>query len=278
MIINKKNSKIIRKAKNTLGEGLYVSSVGIFWLDIINKKLFVNYVDGRVSEFTLPEMASCIWKVEKPLVYIVSVSGICIFNLITKYWNVLAKMPSIKSRPMRANDGVEFNKGYCLFGTMELEPTGENGALYIYNGENITELYHGIGIPNSFIKVSESSFLITDSLKRKVYSFTLNKHFNAIEKKVVWLDLSDSKHTPDGGCCDDKGNIYLSMWDGSCVNKYDKNANLLSIFELPVKRPTNCKLSYNGKSIIVTTAREGLSEEELALSPESGSLFQIGLK
>jgi len=274
---NKANNEVLVNTENLLGEGLYVASNGLFWLDIISKKLFVKFDCEQVEEFTLPEMASSVWKVNGDLVYMVSVSGVCTFNLNTKSWRVLAGMPEKKIKLMRSNDGIGINDECFLFGTMELEPTGKEGALYIYDGKSIVKIYDGIGIPNSFIKVSDNTFLISDSLEQKVYRFTLNKQLNAIIKKTLWLDLADYEYTPDGGCCDDNANIYLSMWDGYCINKYDKNANLVSIYKLPVKRPTNCKLSNDKKHLVVTTAREGLSIDLLTNNPHSGSLLQIRL-
>jgi len=274
---NKANSEVLVNTENLLGEGLYVTSNGLFWLDIISKKLFVKFDCRQVKEFTLPEMASSVWKVDGALVYMVSVSGVCTFNLNTKSWTVLARMPEKKIKLMRANDGIGINNDCFLFGTMELEPTGKEGALYIYNGKRIVKIYDGIGIPNSFIKVSDNTFLISDSFEQKVYRFTLNKQLSAIIKKTLWLDLAGYEYTPDGGCCDDKSYIYLSMWDGYCINKYDNNANLVSVYKLSVKRPTNCKISNDKKHLVVTTAREGIPIEQLTNNPYSGSLLQIRL-
>lgn len=271
----KANNEVLVCTENLLGEGLYVASNGFFWLDIISKKLFIKFDSEQVKEFTLPEMASTVWKVDGALVYLVTVSGICTFNFYTKSWTILAGMPEKKIKLMRANDGVGIDNERFLFGTMELEPTGKEGALYIYNGKDIVKIYDGIGIPNSFIKVSDNKFLISDSFEQKVYLFTLNKQLSAVITKTLWLDLSDYEYTPDGGCRDDDANIYLSMWDGYCINKYDNNANLISVYKLPVKRPTNCKLSNDKKHLVVTTAREGLSIDLLTNNPYSGSLFQI---
>jgi sugar lactone lactonase YvrE len=278
MTKNITNHSVLQYCTNTLGEGLHICASGIYWLDIIETTLFLKIKDGRLLEFNLPEQASVIWKVEGRLVYLASESGICTFDLETNNFTVFTAMPETDSSSlMRANDGTGIDNERYFFGTMEKHPSGSNGALYVATQENISKVYEGIGIPNSFIRVNESSFLVSDSLQCLTYRFTFNSQFSAIEKKELWLDLSNSGCTPDGGCVDDKGNIYIAIWGGACVNKYDKDANLISTYQLPALQPTNCKLSIDGKSLFITSARQELSESELEKYPSSGSLYQIGL-
>lgn len=272
------NHSIIQNCKNTLGEGLHVCISGLYWLDIIEAKLFVKSDDELFFEFNLPEQASSILKVDNQIVYLASESGICIFDIENQDWSVIAAIPDNENlSSMRANDGVAVDDGRYFFGTMEKQISGSNGSLYIATEESISKVHEGIGIPNSFIRVNEYSFLVSDSFKSVIYRFTFNTQFSAIEKCELWLDLSNFSFTPDGGCIDVHGNIYIAMWNGSCVHKYSKHADLISTYQLPALKPTNCKLSMDGKSLLVTTARQDMSESELEKYPRSGSLFQIGL-
>jgi sugar lactone lactonase YvrE len=268
--------KIYKQVSNTLGEGLFVSTLGVFWLDIKKAKLFCLFNKKSLRVFQLPEQASAVWKIESDIIYLASESGICTFNLLSQDWCVYASYSNI-NKDMRANDGCLIDGETFLFGTMQKKPTGLNGSLYIARSNEIAKIYDGIGIPNTFIKITESSFLISDSLEQIVYLFTLNNSLSEVIDKSPWLDLSMKSYTPDGGCKDREGNIYLALWDGSCINKYDKDANFLASFELPVLRPTNCKLSVDGNSLYVTSAKEDLTTLELNQNPYSGALFQIGL-
>tara|TARA_R110001599_G_scaffold1605_2_gene8027 strand:+ start:308 stop:1144 length:837 start_codon:yes stop_codon:yes gene_type:complete len=271
------NLKIYKQVSNTLGEGLFVSTLGVFWLDIKEAKLFCLFNQKSLQVFNLPEQASAIWKIESDVIYLASESGICTFNLLSQDWSVYTSFPNIDV-DMRANDGCSIDKDKFLFGTMQKEPTGRNGGLYIAKSNKISKIYDGIGIPNTFIQITEKSFLISDSLEQIVYLFTLNNSLSEVIDKRPWLDLSLNNYTPDGGCKDKDGNIYIALWDGSCINKYDRNAKLICSIELPVLRPTNCKLSIDGNSLYATSAKENLTLLELEQSPYSGALFQIGLR
>ena len=270
--------KIFDQVNNTLGEGLFVSKNGVLWLDIKEAKLFCLFNKEPLIVYQLPEQASAIWKVINDTLFLASESGICTFNLNSRDWSVHSTYPvnNIK-KDMRANDGCRIDDNTFLFGTMEKKPTGLNGSLYIAKSNKIIRIYDGIGIPNSFIQISANNFLISDSFEKKVYLFTLNDTYRKVIDKQIWLDLSAKNYTPDGGCKDREGNIYLALWDGNCINKYDKDGGFIFSIKVPVLRPTNCKLSIDEDSLYVTSAKEDLTILELEENPHSGALFQIGL-
>lgn len=274
-MINMSASGTLVKENNILGEGLFVGKEGIFWVDIISAKLFTMLDNGSINSYKLPEQASAIWKIENNIVYLICSQGICTFDLITKGWHSLSTFAEPLDNKSRANDGAEICPDRFLFGTMEKSPTGLNGSLYSTNGNIISKIYDGIGIPNTFIKVNECSFLISDSLLGKIYEFTFNSTYSKVVGKKLWLDLEEHGYTPDGGCIDESGNIYIAMWDGACINQYDKSANLIKSFPVAALKPTNCKLAMDNQSLIVTTATEGMSKAELEAYPMSGSLLEI---
>jgi len=277
--MNVKNKKVtvFHNSNAILGEGLLISERYVFWLDIINKILMCySFETKKITEFTISEQASAIWKEEENTVYLVGESGMCTFHLITKKWNVVAPI-NYKNDCYRGNDGgVLFTDKY-LFGTMQKQPSFLAGSLYLTDGINAKEVFKGIGIPNSFIKINDSEILISDSLCKKIYKFEFSPISHELISQNLWLDLQSTNYTPDGGCIDEEGNVYIAMWDGACINKYNKDAILLDSFSLPAIRPTNCKLTNDMKFLFVTTATEGLSEELLNKYPASGSVLKIKL-
>lgn len=270
-----KNVTVFHHSKNLLGEGLFIDNLAIYWLDITNSLLLTKTYDGEFNQYTLPEKASSIWKLELDLLYLASESGICTFSLKTKQWNTVAKVE--QSPAYRANDGGCIFDDKYLFGTMLKEPQEGLGLLYLTNGRNIEEVFSGIAIPNSFILKTKNEILISDSLKKIIYSFKFNELTQKITKVDIWLDLSSSDFTPDGGCIDSQNNIYIAMWDGACVNKYDNDGNFLLSYQLNALRPTNCKLSIDEHFLYVTTATEDMSDNLLNMYPDSGSVLKIEL-
>jgi sugar lactone lactonase YvrE len=272
------HAQVFHEQDCVLGEGLLYSFDALLWLDIARSKLMKKMWGGTYSEYRLPEQASAIWKVRGDLVILASESGLCSFNIKSGEWAVIGRIPHNKKNiDMRANDGGSFDQHIYLFGTMQKQPTGLFGALYLTNGEVTEEIFQGIGIPNTFVKLDNCRMLISDSFEKKIYIYDID----VLEKKVVsrlkWLDLSDKQYTPDGGCISKSGNVYIAMWGGACVHEYDKFARLIRSYAIPALKPTNCVLSIDEKTLFITSAREDMSNEELQEYPLSGSVFKIYL-
>ena len=93
------------------------------------------------------------------------------------------------------------------------------------------------------------------------------------------VDLSGTPATPDGGAMTEGGNIWNSQWDGARVVCYSSKGEQLDRLELGIPRPTSC--CFGGpdfRHLFITSAREGISEQELSRQPLSGSVFVIELQ
>lgn len=82
--------------------------------------------------------------------------------------------------------------------------------------------------------------------------------------------------TPDGAALDADGFLWSAQWDGACVLRLSPDGALADKIDMPVSRPTACAFGGPGlKTLYVTSARDGLSEEQLAREPLAGSVFKI---
>jgi sugar lactone lactonase YvrE len=81
--------------------------------------------------------------------------------------------------------------------------------------------------------------------------------------------------TPDGMAMDDEGMLWVAHSGGFGVFRWNpSNGLLLDSVQLPVPNITSC--AFVGEELdqlLITTARENLTEKQLALYPESGGLF-----
>lgn len=261
----------------TLGEGIYFDSSKryIYWVDIIESKIFRKSIDNLDEPhecYSAGVMPSAIVSVEDNIVSFIDKVGLNLLNLES---NVLQnKIKTPYSIGFRANDGIKLNDGSILYGTMCLEPETKAGFIYLINGHGNIKLEGlSFNIPNTFIE-RENDILISDSLKKKIYS--ISNVFSEKLKKVIWKDLSNKEYSPDGGCTDKFGNVYISMWDGFCISVFDPLGILKYQIELPVPRPTNCVL-VDQRWLYVTSAREGLSDELLRAYPLSGAVLLVDI-
>ena len=139
-------------------------------------------------------------------------------------------------------------------------------------------VYEGIAIPNTFIRIPHTnSLLISDSFEQKTFRFNFDNAWDKVLDKSIWLDLSSTKKTPDGGCISSSGRIFISIWDGFEVLELDLHGSIVDIFKLPVPRPTNCVLNSSEDILFVTSAFDGLSESIRKKYPLSGSILTVNL-
>ena len=86
----------------------------------------------------------------------------------------------------------------------------------------------------------------------------------------------EQQQLPDGLTVDADGFLWVAMWDGIGINRYSPLGEKVSSIPLPIPRPTSVAFGdYNLSTLYVTSARMGLSNEQLQQNPASGNLFAI---
>lgn len=254
----------------------------LFWIDILNCSLYEKNSYDRSSGYTnmwqLPEMASAMAldKNDSNLIWLVTDKSFGVFNLQNASYT--PKVTLLLGDDMRSNDGGTDPFGNFWFGSMQRNPLECKGSIYKINSKlNLSCELSNIGIPNTLGWSQQGQKLyLSDSMLQKMFSYDCNAGALDQVSKKVFLDLSNTDATPDGGAMDVNGNLWNAQWGGFCVKCYSSSGNVLFKINLPVPQPTSCCFGgKNNETLFVTTACDGLSVEELARYPLSGSVFMI---
>jgi sugar lactone lactonase YvrE len=263
-----------------LGEGVYWDEVSesLFWLDILNSKLFKSSGD-KIFSYQLVEKASVILDVKKNEVYLANESGIIIFDLNLSTIERVSYTPGIYGSDVyRSNDGLKLKENLYIYGVMLNKPVKGDGVLVLSQNGVSRIVYEGISIPNTFIKIPNcNSLLITDSFDGIVYKMNFNSTWSSVQGIEKWFNLSCTRATPDGGCISSDGRIFLAIWDGFKVLELNLDGKLIKEFEIPIPRPTNCTLNTEENKLFITSAYEGLSDHDRNKYPLSGSILIIDI-
>ena len=87
--------------------------------------------------------------------------------------------------------------------------------------------------------------------------------------------LPEGSGSPDGMTIDGNDNLWVAQWGGSGVYCYNpRTGELLAKVEVPAPHVASC--AFGGEkldTLYITTARAGLTDEQLKQYPLSGSLF-----
>jgi sugar lactone lactonase YvrE len=90
------------------------------------------------------------------------------------------------------------------------------------------------------------------------------------------VDLPREWGLPDGMTIDEEGCIWLAFWGAASLRRFDPNGRVMAIVDLPVSQVTSCVFGgENLDDLYVTSARGGLSPEQLREQPHAGGLFRL---
>ena len=249
-----------------------------YWVDILAKKLYSNreipfgFGCKLVAEFSC--FVSNLIPINEEQLLLSNENNLAVLSLLDKKTSEIVCFEHQNN--MRCNDGSVGPDGKYWFGTMEKSPSGLNGELYSLNtkGELVAQDAQ-IGIPNSFVWLDDKFVLISDSFLQQTFKVELlASGMLDWPNREIWLDLSDTDSTPDGGALDAEGNVWLAIWGGAAVHKYSASGELIDKIELAALQPTSC--AFGGESmdeLLITTATEGMREEQLGLYPDSGKVL-----
>jgi sugar lactone lactonase YvrE len=177
----------------------------------------------------------------------------------------------------RSNDGRADPMGGFWIGTMGRQAEPKAGAIYRYFGGELRKLFPEITIPNSICFAPDGSrAYFTDTPSRVIWSQALDEQGWPVGEREVFADLGDGPGNPDGAVCDADGYVWSARWGGSLVVRHAPDGRVDDEFMVPASQVTCPVFGGEGMSTLyVTTAREGLSDEQLSTEPAAGCVFQI---
>ena len=263
-----------------LGEGICIDkrSGNIYWVDIFNNTLFVAR-SLTVDSYKVDKQVTTVLYANNDLVYLTSSDGIVLFNTTTSSLSLIDKIPDFfSSENYRSNDAVMISDGIYIYGVMD-KNLNTTGAIVVSKNKQSYVVDDDIFIPNTFISIpGTNDLLISDSMQYKVFKFQFSKDWEVVVNKSTWLDLSEKKLTPDGGCISSDGRIFIAIWDGFKVIELDINGNIVDEFKVPIPRPTNCALDAKEDKLFVTSAYVGLSSNKRKQHLLSGSVIKVDVR
>lgn len=176
---------------------------------------------------------------------------------------------------VRFNDGKVDPWGGFQVGTMHRKGTEALGSLYrlapdLTMEERISEVTCSNGLDWC---EDRRSFLHVDSVLSRVDVYSTDEATGEITGRRRVLQVP-GPGIPDGLSLDSEGSIWIAMWGGGEVRRLTPDGRVDRIVKLPVTQVTS--IAFGGDTLdelFITTARDGLSEGQLASEPHAGDLF-----
>jgi sugar lactone lactonase YvrE len=271
-------TKLIFDAKAKLGEGPAwdAATQTLYWVDILNKRIYA----GTELLVELDELVGFAAPCKNGHLLVGKRFQFVDLDPATKQETLRVTLDS-ELPTNRLNDGKCDPAGRLIAGTMDMNETDPNGTLYSFDGKQATPLLDRITISNGLAwSPDHKTFYYIDTPTREVKAFDYDLASGQIANPRVAIELGDTPGWPDGMTSDTDGNLWIAMWGGAQVTKWDPNSSkLLDQFAVPALH-TSCPV-FGGKDmneLYITSARKGMSEAELMEYPLSGGLFKIETK
>jgi sugar lactone lactonase YvrE len=272
------NLNKVCEIKAKLGEGsIWDKERGIlYWIDIENGILYeYDPVSEKILSHAAGKKIGTIVPESGESVVLALEDGIYRMNLVNDQLEFLAK-PSSLRKDQRFNDGKCDPAGRLWVGSMG---PSRSGFLYCMNNEGaIEEVLNDITTSNGLIwSLDSTKMYYIDTNTSRVRQFDYNIQDGSLRNEKIIIEIPGEQGYPDGMTIDSEGKLWIALWGGSGVNRYDpETGDLLQKIELPAKNVTSC--AFGGKDLdilYITTAYIGLSDTDQNKQPDAGKLFCI---
>ena len=188
---------------------------------------------------------------------------------------VEALPPVFADESVRMNDGGCDPRGRFYCGSMAYAETPGAGTLFRLNPDlSVERVLDGVTISNGLQWIRDgSSVYYSDTATGRVDLFDFDADTGAFSGRRPFVELDGAKGAPDGLAIDAEDGLWVALWGGGAVHRYDSHGRLSEVVELPVPKVTACTFGGpDGQTLYITTSRLGMSVEEF---PEAGALFSV---
>tara|TARA_R110002020_G_scaffold278383_1_gene493831 strand:+ start:643 stop:1431 length:789 start_codon:yes stop_codon:yes gene_type:complete len=200
------------------------------------------------------------------------------FNLKTEELRWLTEVES-DLRLNRFNDGKVDPKGRIWIGTLSTKFTEGAGSLYCVNQDLYPQKkLSNLTISNGMAWTEDNqTFYFIDTPTRQIKAFHFDLKSGKIEFDRIAIEIPEELGFPDGMCIDREGMLWVAHYGGAGVYRWNpKNGELLDKIELPVPHITSCCFGgENLDTLLITSAQENMSSEQLKKFPMSGDVFLV---
>ncbi|MBS1500486.1 MAG: SMP-30/gluconolactonase/LRE family protein [Bacteroidetes bacterium] len=249
----------------------------ICWLDIVDGEIH-EYIPGQgtfrtirvgqmIGSFAVRKNGGFIGGLKK---------GIGFIDRETGKTDVFAS-PEHDQPDNRFNEGKCDPEGRFWAGTMAHSFEEGKGSLYlVHKDKTITRQIPGITISNGLAWSADHQIMYyIDTPTWQVAAFRYDPASGDISDKRIAIQIPEEDGWPDGMTIDTEGMLWIAHWDGWQVTRWDPltGEKLLTI-SIPAAKVSSC--TFGGEQfedLYITTARIGLTENQLKDQPLAGSLF-----
>lgn len=268
----------------SLGEGAIWNTHDkkLYWVDILSGNLHAyDPLTGEKSCYPTNRFLGAAVPINKGNMLLALNDGIVTINLQNGEIKYNVKT-SLHIEGKRFNDGKCDPLGRFWVGTLTLgKETNDNNLYCIGSDFSMSEKVSGLTISNGIAwALNGSAVYHIDTPTGEVTKHDFDINTGAVSNRQTIIKIPHAMGYPDGMTIDNEGMLWIALWDGFCVARYNPNTgDLLQKIKVPAPKVTSCAFGgENLDQLYITTARCDMSTDELEEHPFSGGLFVADVK
>ncbi|XP_031571874.1 regucalcin-like [Actinia tenebrosa] len=285
--MTKPEISVVSECCTDLGEGPFWDNTihRCLYVDILGKSIhLLDPTTGKDQKYQFEDtIGAAVMRKKGGSVLLTSGLKIIFLDLETQKQETVATVDGDKPHN-RFNDGKCDPAGRFWSGTMGPEPrpvevVPEQGTLYSFDkNHKVQSHFNKITISNGLAwSPDDKTFYFVDSFLGCVYAFDYDLASGSIDNKRVAIQIDPSHGVPDGITVDVDGMLWIAMYNGGKVARYNPTTgNVITTVNFPVTKTTSvCWAGPNYDELLVTSERKRLSPEEKKQQPLAGSIFKV---
>jgi sugar lactone lactonase YvrE len=267
-------------ARDILGEGpVWDAAEGcLWWVDIPGARLHrLRLTDEAHDSWPMPERVAALALRQGGGMLVALASGFARFDAATGGLTHYQGRPPLRPG-QRLNDGSCDPAGRFWCGAMREEGEEPDAALHVLRPDgSLLEQPAGLSIINcvNWSPDGETMYF-SDTPAGIIYACDFDAATGRMGERRVFHAGQDVPGLPDGGTVDAEGCLWNARFGGGGVARFRPDGSLDRFLPLPARKITCC--AFGGpdlRTLFVTSATEGLSEEEKAAQPLAGRLMAL---
>lgn len=269
----------------TIGESptWFAPQRALYWIDVRAPALHRLGPDGAQTQWRFDADIGAFALLEAGEGALVALrTGLFQLDFVSGETRLLAS-PPFDSQHFRFNEGVCDDEGRFWVGVMFDPLPGvvakpATGPLHrftlregLVSGGDWSDLHNGFAL-----SAEEDAFFLSHSNNRAILRASYDSVRGRIGHARPFAEIGVPGHVPDGAAMDEEGCYWCAIHGGGALHRYAPDGELVATLRLPVSQPTMCAfVGPNLDEMVVTSAREKLTSEQLQREPHAGGVFRF---
>lgn len=250
----------------------------LFWVDIRAPALCrLDARSGAVQRLRLPDLCGGVALSGDDRLVLALRTGLFVFDRATARVSPLLQ-PEPAALGNRLNESRCDRRGRLWVGSMRDYGAATTGSLYrVAPDLRCDRVLRDITVPNAFCwSPDDRTMYFADTPDGRLRAYAYDPEEGRLGAMQVLVEAGALPGRPDGATVDADGCVWSARYEGACVARVAPDGRVDRVLTVPATRVTAC--TFGGpdlRTLYATTARQKLSEAELAAQPLAGAVFAL---